>query len=486
MLRAARYPLGRGAAGLGVLVAVLALATGPADARRKRVAYDPPYAAMVVDANSGRVLHASNADARRYPASLTKIMTLYLLFEQIEAGKLKLSSELKVSEHAAAQPPSKLGLEPGETISVANAIRALVTKSANDVAVIVAEAVGGDEVGFARMMTRKALALGMTHTQYRNASGLPDDDQVTTARDQVLLGRAIRDRFPKYYGYFATRSFAFRGRSMRNHNRLLGAVEGVDGIKTGYIRASGFNLVSSVQRGPRHIVGVVLGGRTASWRDARMRQLIAANIGKAATGRTAAPVGERPEQETPPKRPEALMANAAAARAPETVTQNDPRIGSTAPIKAIAVKTYIVRPAGGAGPMAASTLTPPAKSPKVTTVATVKTEPPLDAAASPQAAAQEKVAIPAVPRTTPDKSRGSWIIQVGAFDAESDAKQRLTLARNKAGAALKNADPFTETVEKGSKTFYRARFAGFAEKEQAEDACKHLRRGEIPCMLLKN
>ena len=229
------------------------------------------------------------------PASLTKIMTLYLLFEQIEAGKLRLDSQMEVSDHASQQAPSKLGLRPGQTLSVEDAIRALVTKSANDAAVVVAEAIGGDEETFATMMTRKARALGMSRTNYANASGLPDEDQVTTARDQVTLGRAIQDRFPRYYRYFATSSFVYRGHAMRNHNKLLGRVEGVDGIKTGYTRMSGFNLVSSVRRGNRHIVAVVLGGASGGARDARMRSLIEQNIASASTNRSVAKIAETTE-----------------------------------------------------------------------------------------------------------------------------------------------------------------------------------------------
>ncbi len=282
---------------MAVAVALTAVMTDPADARgrRKRYkgpAYNPPYAAIVIDANSGHVLHNANADSLRHPASLTKIMTLYLLFEQVEAGKLQLDSRLEVSDHAARQAPSKLGLVPGQTLSVEDAIRALVTKSANDAAVVVAEALGGDEETFARMMTRKARALGMSRTVYANASGLPDEDQLTTARDQATLGRAIQDRFPRYYRYFATPAFVYRGRAMRNHNKLLGRVEGVDGIKTGYTRASGFNLVSSVRRGNRHIVAVVIGGASGGARDARMRTLIEQQIASASTQRTVAKIEE--------------------------------------------------------------------------------------------------------------------------------------------------------------------------------------------------
>jgi len=267
-----------GALGLATVILVTAMA-GDADARARRhrkaaPGYEPPYASIVVDGNSGAVIQATNADSPRHPASLTKMMTLYLLFERLEAGKVKLNSELPVSAHAASQAPSKLGLKPGETIQVETAIRAIVTKSANDVAVIIGEALGGDEPSFARMMTAKARALGMAQTTYRNASGLPDDAQITTARDQALLGRALQDRFPNYFHYFSTRAFAFRGRTVRGHNRLLGSVDGVDGIKTGYIHDSGFNIVTSVNRNNRHIVAAVFGGRTASARDARVRSLI--------------------------------------------------------------------------------------------------------------------------------------------------------------------------------------------------------------------
>ncbi len=209
-------------------------------------------------------------------------MTLYLLFERLDAGKINLDTEMQVSEHASEQAPTKLGLRPGQTIRVEDAIKGLVTRSANDAAVVIAEAIGGDEDDFAKMMTRKARSLGMTRTVYRNASGLPNDDQVTTARDQATLGRAIQDRFPRYYRYFATTSFNYRGRNIRNHNRLIGSVEGVDGIKTGYTRASGFNLVTNLRRGNRHLVGVVLGGRSGGSRDATMRNLLAENLDKAA------------------------------------------------------------------------------------------------------------------------------------------------------------------------------------------------------------
>lgn len=258
-----------------------------------RESYSPQFSSIIVDGNSGAVLSSNNPDAVRRPASLTKIMTLYLLFERLESGKLNVDSEMDVSEFASEQAPTKLGLRPGGTLRVEDAIKGLVTRSANDAAVVIAETIGGSEAEFARMMTRKARALGMSKTTYRNASGLPNDEQLTTARDQATLGRAIQDRFPRYYRYFATSVFNYRGQAIRNHNRLLGNVEGVDGIKTGYTRASGFNLVTSMRRGNRHLVGVVLGGRSGGSRDATMRNLLAENVEKGATRRTVAAITER-------------------------------------------------------------------------------------------------------------------------------------------------------------------------------------------------
>ncbi|RED32632.1 D-alanyl-D-alanine carboxypeptidase [Rhodopseudomonas thermotolerans] len=290
--------------GLATISAAVVFTTDTADARRRhrghharhhveRNAYNPAFASIIVDGNTGAVLTANNPDSLRHPASLTKIMTLYLLFERLEQGKLSLDSEMEVSDFASGQAPTKLGLRPGQTLRVEDAIKGLVTRSANDAAVVIAETIAGSESDFAKMMTRKARALGMSRTVYRNASGLPNNEQVTTARDQSILGRAIQDRFPRYYRYFSTSVFTYRGQAIRNHNRLLGNVEGVDGIKTGYTRASGFNLVTSMHRGNRFLVGVVLGGRSGGSRDAIMRNLLAENLEKGATRRTVAAITER-------------------------------------------------------------------------------------------------------------------------------------------------------------------------------------------------
>jgi D-alanyl-D-alanine carboxypeptidase len=521
-----------------------------------------PYSDIVVDANSGKVLHETNPDARRHPASLTKVMTLYLLFEQLEAGKLKLDSQLKVSHEAAGQSPTKLGLKPGSTLQVEDAIKGMVTRSANDAAVVVAEALAGDEEEFAKLMTRKAQSVGMTHTVYKNASGLPDDDQVTTARDQAVLGRAIQERFPRYYKYFSIRSFTFRGQSIGNHNNLLGRLEGVDGIKTGYIGASGFNLVTSVHRGNRYLVAVVMGGSSASSRDARMRELISDKIAQAATKRTApliaeatpaatvassepispakshavaeaavaqpVPKAERVEKKSEPKA-ERRYAVASAASAPVRVnppagqatassegsgsvsaTSNPlPAVGSAEPLRPVMVKTLTVR--AGTPKAANTTATPFQVGPAVKPVedappagVPVSTAPELPnlettptpsvkvASAAPSApvepapeAAKMLAAQPSPPPAPKPQTRSGWIIQVGAYHAEQEAKQRLSAAQSKASKVLTGADPFTETIDKGGTTYYRARFAGL-DKDKAEAACKYLKRNDFDCVTFKN
>ena len=322
--------------GLATITSAVIFTTDAADARRNRhrhhvraeprQSYSPAFASIIVDGNSGATLSSNNPDASRRPASLTKIMTLYMLFERLESGQMKLDTEMEVSEHASEQAPTKLGLRPGQTIKVEDAIKGLVTRSANDAAVVIAEAIAGDEDDFAKLMTRKARALGMTRTVYRNASGLPNDEQLTTARDQATLGRAIQDRFPRYYRYFATASFNYRGRAIRNHNRLLGNVEGVDGIKTGYTRASGFNLVTSMRRGNRHLVGVVLGGRSGGSRDAIMRNLLAENLEKGANRRTVAAISERGASEA-----NADMAEAEPAARPTQRVQDTVQVASATP-----------------------------------------------------------------------------------------------------------------------------------------------------------
>ena len=471
------------------LVGLAALSSN-ADARSHRhhrhhsaaaESYEPAYSSIVVDANTGAVLQATNADSARHPASLTKIMTLYLLFERLEAGKIKMSTEMDVSAHAAAQAPSKLGLKPGQTIDVETAIRAIVTRSANDVAVVIAEALGGTEENFARLMTAKAHSLGMPHTVYRDASGLPNDEQTTTARDMTILARAMQERFPQYYHYFSTRSFVYRGEEIRNHNHLLGRVDGVDGMKTGYIHDSGFNIVVSMHRGPRRVIAVVFGGRTASARDARIVSLLDSTIDMAATKRTTAPLVETAADTRPVKEKIAF--------AQPVPSRTEPAPGSTEPIKPNPVKTFTVQASAmrtasiEASPGDDRRLVTVESPSKVTTVNVKRELPPAEKTVPVKYAAAGD-SVPVAPPAVKPRN-GGWMIQVGAFPAEKEAKQRLAAAQDKAKAQLGQADPFTERVAKGRQSLYRARFAGL-DKDQAETACRHLKRNEIPCMLLKN
>ncbi|HEY5126356.1 MAG TPA: serine hydrolase [Bradyrhizobium sp.] len=551
-----------------------------------RQSYSPAFSSIIVDGNSGATLSANNPDASRHPASLTKIMTLYLLFERLDAGKMKLDSEMEVSEHASEQAPTKLGLRPGQTIRVEDAIKGLVTRSANDAAVVIAEAIAGDEDDFARLMTRKARALGMLRTVYRNASGLPDDEQVTTARDQSTLGRAIQDRFPRYYRYFSTVAFNYHGQSIRNHNHLLGNVEGVDGIKTGYTRASGFNLVTSMRRGNRHLIGVVLGGRSGGSRDAIMRSLLAENLEKAATRRTVAAITERnasdanadvaqaeaesrptqtvqaqgavqvasasPEP-TPPVHSTAPVSRSILAAATAAVPQARPEPapltsgviqtqalaaipGSSEPMKPVKVKTVQVKAgqlklASAGAPQPATPVTnaiPPARPdvPETSSAVVAKAETNKAAIARTEVARTEMPPQPAnhgtgngllgvlpassVPSSSqsmayadpaphpqpqavqqngaikPVAAHTGWIIQVGALESESEARQRIEAARNQAHGLLAKADPFTEpVVAKGDRKLYRARFAGL-DRDQAEAVCRTLKRSDISCITVRN
>jgi len=232
------------------------------------------YASFIINENTKRIYHNANADTRNYPASLTKIMTLYLVFDALKSKKISMSSKFKVSKRATRQPPSKLNLSAGSNITVKNAILALVTKSANDVATVIAENLGKSERNFARLMTRKAKKLGMTRTTFRNASGLPNRGQLSTARDMATLGIAIRKNHPKFFKLFKTKSFIYKGIKYTNHNNLLGSYSGTDGIKTGYTNASGFNLVASVERNGQRIIGVVFGGKKARSRDKHMVTLL--------------------------------------------------------------------------------------------------------------------------------------------------------------------------------------------------------------------
>jgi D-alanyl-D-alanine carboxypeptidase len=475
----------------------------------------PAFSAIVVDANSGQTLYSADENGLRHPASITKVMTLYLLFEKLDQGAMTLRTEIPISEHAAAQEPSKLGLRPGETISVEDAIKAVVTRSANDVAVAISEAVGQTEGNFADMMTRKARELGMSSTLYRNASGLPNDEQVTTAHDLTILGRALEERFPRYFHYFSTAEFDYDGEVIGNHNHLLGRVDGVDGIKTGYTRASGFNLLTSVHRDGRSLIAVVMGGRSAAGRDRIMMNLIADHLAEAstartATARTATAIADAAPDASAPVR-EQSPALARAPSAPQPVAERNPGSptgeGDNAdgddeapgPRATAAEGTMAYAPA----PQRAAAHSGLAKRPDVAAASTKRASdrlalasalvlppertkgPEVDGNRQPLRSAQTTVARaqPKAPDPGEDRGRdapGGWMIQIGATDDLAKANALLTRARERNGSTLAAAKPVTETVRMGDGKVYRARFA-MLDSASAESACRSLKRNGFAC-----
>jgi D-alanyl-D-alanine carboxypeptidase len=497
---------------VGVAASVAIALSSPAEAARRKAkpsggGYSPPYASIVVDAKTGKILQAENINEPRIPASITKVMTLYLLFEQLERGRVRLDTPLAVSSYAASQAPTKLGLRAGSTIEVEDAIKAMVTLSANDVSVVVAENIGGSEDAFAEMMTRKARELGMSSTAFYNPHGLPHSPpNITTAHDLSILGRSIQDRFPKYFGYFSTRSFQYGSRTIRGHNRLLGKVEGVDGIKTGYTRLSGFNLLTSVNTETRSVVAVVLGGRSGASRDRQMAALIDDNLSRAYAGaRTAPPVvGRQPAMvaEAPAPRPaeKTVETTASTPSAPIRMASATPQVPAPQaaperkPLDLNALRPVVASAAG------ASSTTTPSSGPAIRwqkgpdavpqntqSFAALPAE--IDrvpSAPAPKPAVQAKVedrvpAKAAEPVKVERPAVTGWVIQLGATDDEIKAKAMLDAARSRSGRLLAKASPFTEKVMKDGSTLYRARFSGFDESGDAEKACKTLKKSGFSC-----
>ena len=426
-----------------------------------------PNAAIVVDAKSGKVLYSSNPDAKRHPASLTKMMTLYMLFESIDSGKTSLKTKIKMSSRCAGQAPSKLGIKAGGTISARDAILALVTKSANDVACAIGEHLAGSESGFARKMTARAHALGMSKTNFRNASGLPDPAQVTSARDMATLGRALQEHFPVHYKYFSTRSFKWKGATIANHNRLLGRVEGVDGIKTGYTRASGFNLVSSVKRGNRQIVAVVLGGDSGKARDQKMASLIEDYLPKATKGARSVTI----VQGAPDPDEVAVAAYAEGAPVPPKRPLASEPITTASVVGANSIFALAAVEQGDADAAAAAV------------------EEMAAAAHASEAPEEPAVEIASVETAAPEVSPATvsgWKIQLAATPTQSSAIEILERAKSKAAKFLADASPYTETVVKEDVTLYRARFVGFADKDAARAACAQLVKQKFSCLALSD
>ena len=449
-----------------IMIVAMAMTFVVADAASSLAARS---AAIVVDAKTGKVLYSADADGRRYPASLTKMMTLYLTFEALAKGKISRNSPVVFSAHAAAEAPTKLGVKAGGSVTVDTAILSIVTKSANDSATALGEMLGGSETNFARMMTAKARQLGMNGTVFRNANGLPDPGQFTTARDMATLGIALREHFPQYYAYFSQRSFLYGRQRINGHNRLLGRIKGVDGIKTGYTRASGFNLVSSVSDGNRRLVAVVMGGTSGGSRDNQMASLINTYLPRASTRGGGALVAQadsgnpikalakvllpKHDAPTPDEKPVAVASADAAVTDDSTVAEDssddNAAVEEAKPVvPARKVKTVIV--------------------------------------SAPQVATAQVVAAYAEPAPTVDPVNtasvpSGWAIQVASSPKQSEAQAFLDKTTKQAPKVLADASGFTVAFDKDGVTYYRARFGGFGSKTAAWKACTALKKKNIEC-----
>lgn len=449
---------------IALISSLLMAAVTPASANSK-------YAAYVVHAHSGDVLFDRYSNQRRYPASLTKMMTLYLLFDEIEAGRLSMDSKLNVSVRAAGQPPSKLGVKKGRTIDVETAINALVVKSANDVAVVVAESISGSEWKFATKMTQKARSLGMRRTTFRNASGLPNRKQVTTARDMATLARRLMQDHPSYWHHFSTKSFAWNGRTYRTHNSLVRSFDGADGLKTGYTRRSGYNLATTAKRDGHHLIGIVLGGRSGRTRDAHMRKILVegfSSIKKRPT-RIAALHRTKPAPRMKPN----LVAQLALEASAPTVASND------------ALKNEIFVATSDFGVPTAENSTDPIGA--LITAAQYA-----GSAGTPSDLNQAEQAKLAALMPDEDGFVGegdaedplAWSVQIGAYSTKLLAQKELEAAAIASDLTdrLRAVQPMAGPDDS---LLYRARFIALSESE-ATETCATLSKNQINCFAVSD
>jgi D-alanyl-D-alanine carboxypeptidase (penicillin-binding protein 5/6) len=395
---------------------------------------EPKYAAIVIDANSGEMLYDKRADSPRYPASVTKVMTLYLTFEALSEGRLKLTDRVPITPRAAAQAPTKLGLPVGDSVSVDEAIRAMTVKSANDIAVAMAERLGGSEARFAALMTLRGQELGMRNSRFVNASGLPDSRQISTARDLAILSRATMRDFPQYYSYFSIKGFEFRGRYIAGHNRLLTNMPGFDGLKTGYTNASGYNLAGSAVKDGRRLIAVVLGGSSTAWRDNNMEDLLTTGF-------------------------DVLKRRSHGERT------------------SIAANLYEDEPTGPI--MRPSTEEGDGDQAGLKIVLTDNPKPPAAMKVSPTLKAAQASAKGAKP-SSKKANKGEWGVQVGAFKSKSLANEQLMLVRSRFAKFVTDAEG---AVEGAASSTFRAQFQGMTA-EAARGACQAITAKRQPCMVL--
>ncbi|GAB5427171.1 MAG: D-alanyl-D-alanine carboxypeptidase [Devosia indica] len=478
------------------------------------------YAGVVVDAKSGKVLYEHEADSRRYPASVAKVMTLYILFQELQAGNLSLSTKMTVSRHAASAVPTKLGLRAGSTISVEDAMKSLVTLSANDMARVIAEHISGTESEFAERMTATARAMGMSSTTYRNASGLPDGRQITTVRDQAILGMAVYQHFPQYYDLFQTTAFRYGGKTYGNHNRVLGYMGAVDGIKTGYINAAGSNLLTAARKDNRHIIVVAFGFNSAASRDEKVRQLVSSYLSKGRRGdylQTAmVPVPGRqgntqfalaqPRKPTfamPTPMPDFRLAALVAANGAQPQPNPQVAVAAAAPVTLptpVPADLALSPAVQAANVLAAPTQAAPAY-PSQDVIGAWLSET-YNLGAPPAALGQTPASAPLLPPANVSGGAGQpvdlmhsgsvadaapisgWIVQIGAGPSEDSARSMLSDAAGKVGS-LGDFRSYVERFEKNGQVFYRARFVGFGDRDAATDMCNRLKDQDLACLAMQ-
>ncbi|GLQ09386.1 penicillin-binding protein [Devosia yakushimensis] len=507
-----------------VLFAVSAHAVAPAQAIENL----RKYAGIVVDAKSGKVMYEEAADSRRYPASVTKVMTLYVLFQELSAGNIKLSTKMTVSRYAAAAVPTKLGLRAGSTITVEDAIKALVTLSANDMARVIAEHISGSEEKFAERMTATARALGMRNTTYRNASGLPDGGQVTTVRDQAILGIAVYQHFPNYYEFFQTKSFSYGKNTYGNHNRVLGYMGAVDGIKTGYINAAGSNLLTAARRDNRHIVVVAFGFNSSASRDEKVRQLVANYLPKSRQGnylqtamipqpgrqgnvQVAVAQPTQPVFVVPMPLPgfrlaQLVAANGAQAQpravAPEVAVANAAPVPQPMPAdlglqpavqaaNILAAPSQAPQPAYPSQDVIGAWLSdtynlgaPPTALGQTAPSAPLDMQPPADVG-NQGGQPVDLMTSGSVQVAAADPVPGGWVVQIGAGPSEDSARAMLSDAAGKVGT-LGDFRSYVERFEKNGQTFFRARFVGFGDRDDATAMCNQLKQQNLSCLAMQS
>lgn len=490
-----------------VLVSVAAPVSAAQKKKSSAQAPNPRYASIVIDADTGVILHESNADKRLHPASLVKMMTLLMAFERLQDGTMTLNQRIRISEHAASQSPSKLGLRPGSTIAVKDAIYALVTKSANDIAVAMGEHIGGSESRFATLMTARAQELGMSSTRFKNASGLHHIDQVSSARDIARLSRILIKNYPQQYKYFSTRNFKYNGASYHNHNRLMESYNGMDGIKTGYIGPSGFNLAASAVRGDRRLIAVVFGGRSTQSRNAHVAELLDRGFAKIGAGKDAPRIADAGNINSPAKRSNPApvpgrkpvvegtttlaMANTDMAMdQPEMSAAMNEMIGEgdidpaiakrfeTGMMAIAAIKGVQAKQDAAAHATATTTLAP--ASPSQMAAAQIQGTQILGQipaqrvlqGSRPLSGTQavtfhpEQTVIPAI-------ANDEWSVQVGAYTSRVRSDQALSEAIKRLPPPLQNtARPVIVPLKAGDGWVFRARIRGLS-REQASAACKY-------------